>query len=179
MVTDNDDSESVLYVGMIMDRESTKAYLSQLKMIDKRIKCKLEEAEKWRSIAENKSSHISDAKVQTSSKPDKMAEAIIKAMEYERESRILANNLVETKHNLIRQIEGLNNEKHYLFLNMYFVQNMKYKDIQTEMDCTFNNVKKGLRDAVKTFGETYEKEIELYNETTLKVPQDTTIPQKP
>jgi DNA-directed RNA polymerase specialized sigma24 family protein len=47
---------------------------------------------------------------------------------------------------------------------------MKYKDIQSEMDCTFNNVKKSLRDAVKTFGEKYEKEITEYEQTTLKVP---------
>lgn len=153
-----------------MNRESTRAYLSQLKTIDRRIKCKLEEAERWRDIAENRSSHISEIKVQTSSKPDKMAEAVTKAMEYEEESRILASQLVENKHNLIKQIEGLENENHYLILNMYFVRNMKYKDIQTEMDCTFNNVKKSLREAVKTFGEKYEKEIEIYEKTTLKIP---------
>lgn len=156
-----------------MDRERTKAYLSQLKMIDKRIKCKLDEAEKWRGIAENRSSHISEIKVQTSTKPDKMAEAVTRALEYEEESRVLANQLIENKHTLIRQIEGMDDEKHYLILNMYFVQNMKYKDIQREMDCTFNNVKKGLRDAVNTFGEKYEKEIEFYENTTLKIPQNT------
>jgi DNA-directed RNA polymerase specialized sigma24 family protein len=152
-----------------MDKESTRAYLSQLKTIDRRIKCKLEEAERWRDIAENRSSHISEIKVQTSSKPDKMAEAVTRALEYEEESRVLANQLVENKYRLIKQIEGLD-DNHYLILNMYFVQNMKYKDIQSEMDCTFNNVKKSLRDAVKTFGEKYEKEITEYEQTTLKVP---------
>lgn len=161
-----------------MDRESTRAYLSQLKTIDRRIKCKLEEAEKWRSIAQNTTSPIGAVKVQSSSKPDKMAEAITKALEYERESRILAEQLVETKYSLIRQIEGLNDDRYYLILNMYFVQNMKYKDIQTEMDCTFNNVKKSLRDAVKKFGEKYEKEITMYENTVLKLPQDTAIPRK-
>lgn len=171
-------TQSVLYVGLKMDREITRAYLSQLKTIDKRIKCKLEEAEKWRSIAENRSSHVSPVKVQTSSKPDKMAEAITKALEYEQESRELADYLVETKYNLIKQIESVGDDRYYLILNMYFVQNMKYAAIQKEMDCTFNNVKKSLRDAVKTFGEKYEKEITFYENTVLKVPHNISIQDK-
>lgn len=166
----NSGDESALYMGVSMDRENTRAYLSQLKTIDRRIRCKIDEADKWRSIAENRSSHISEVKVQTSSKPDKMAEAITRALEYEQESRDLANHLIETKHSLLRQIEGLNDDKQYLILSMYFVQNMKYRDIQMEMDCTFNNVKKNLRAAIDSFGEKYEKEIDIYTKTTLKVP---------
>lgn len=161
-------------MGLKMDREITRAYLSQLKTIDRRIKCKLEEAEKWRGIAENRSNHISEVKVQTSSKTDKMAEAVTKAMEYEEESRALAERLVETKHHMISQMEGLDNDRHYLILNMYFVQDMTYNKIQTELDCTFNNVKKSLRDAVKAFGDKYEKEIR----ETLKIPQDITTTEK-
>ena len=150
-----------------MDREVTRAYLGQLKTIDGRIKCKLEEAERWRDIAENRSGHIGLVKVQSSPTPDKMAEAITKAIEYERESRMLAEQLVNTKHALIKQIEDIGNDRYYLVLNMYFIRNMKYKDIQNEMDCTFNNVKKSLRDAIASFGEKYEKEIEFYTKNTL------------
>lgn len=155
-----------------MDRENTRAYLSQLKTIDRRIKCKIDEAEKWRSIAENRTSHISDIKVQTTPKPDKMAEAITKALEYEQESRDLANHLIETKHSLLKQIEGLNDDKQYLILSMYFVQNKNYKDIQAEMDCTYNNVKRSLKNAIDNFGEKYEKEVTFYTENVLKIPQN-------
>lgn len=155
-----------------MDRENTRAYLSQLKTIDRRIKCKIDEAEKWRSIAENRTSHISDIKVQTTPKPDKMAEAITRALEYEQESRDLANHLIETKHSLLKQIEGLNDDKQYLILSMYFVQNKNYKDIQAEMDCTYNNVKRSLKNAIDNFGEKYEKEVTFYTENVLKIPQN-------
>lgn len=155
-----------------MDRENTRAYLSQLKTIDRRIKCKIDEAEKWRSIAENRTSHISDIKVQTTPKPDKMAEAITKALEYEQESRDLANHLIETKHSLLKQIEGLNDDRQYLILSMYFVQNKNYKDIQAEMDCTYNNVKRSLKNAIDNFGEKYEKEVTFYTENVLKIPQN-------
>lgn len=141
-----------------MNSAATRAYLNQLKTIDKRIKYKLDEAEKWRNIAENHSSHISEVRVQTSPKPDKMADAIVKALQYEEDSYALADKLVVTKSELIREIDSME-ERHYIILNLAFMQNKTYKEMGAELDCSYNNVKGSLRDAIKAFGEKYENNI--------------------
>lgn len=149
-----------------MNKDITRAYLNRLKTIDKRIKYKLEEAERWRSIAENHSSHLSEDKVQTSPKPDKMADAITNAVQYERDSYDLAARLVGIKHTVEEQIYNME-ESHYAVLSLYFLQNKSYKDMQTELDCSYNNVKGGLRRAIKAFGEKYTEEIKEYETEVL------------
>lgn len=148
------------------ENEMTRAYLNRLKTIDKRIKFKLEEAEKWRSIAENHTSHISEIKVQTSPKPDKMADAVANALLYEQESYALANKLVEQKRIMIDQIFDMD-EKYCPILNLYFMQNKSYKEIETELNYTYNNVKCTLRKSIRAFGEKYAAEIEAYTRETL------------
>lgn len=141
--------------------DKTRAYLNRLKTIDKRIKFKLEEAEKWRGIAENHTSHISEVKVQTSPKPDKMADAVANALQYEQESLKLANDLVEQKKVMIDQIYNMD-EKYCPILNLFFMQNKSYKEIESELDLTFNNVRCTLRKSILAFGDKYSSEIEEY-----------------
>ena len=148
------------------ENERTRAYLNRLKTIDKRINMKLEEAERWRGIAENHTSHISDVKVQSSPKPDKMADAIANALLYEQESYALANELVEQKKVMVDQIFDMD-EKYCPILNLFFMQNKSYKEIQSELNMTFNNVRCTLRKSIKAFGERYSVEISEYIDKTL------------
>ena len=141
--------------------DKTRAYLNRLKTIDKRIKFKLEEAEKWRGIAENHTSHISEVKVQTSPKPDKMADAVANALQYEEESYALANELVEQKKVMIDQIYSMD-EKYCPILNLFFMQNKSYKEIESELNLTYNRVKCTLRQSIKAFGDKYSEEVEGY-----------------
>ena len=143
------------------DTEQTRVYLAQLKSIDKRIKYKLEEAAKWRNIAENHSSHLSDVKVQSSPNQDKMADAIVKAMQFEQDSYALADKMVAVKKAICEQIDSMG-EKDYIMLNLYFVQNKTYKEIESELDCSYNKVKAGLREAIKRFGTKYSEEIKTF-----------------
>ena len=146
--------------------EKTRIYLNRLKTIDKRIKMKLEEAERWREIAENHSPHLSDIKVQSSPKPDKMAEAVANALQYEQESYDLANDLVKQKKVMVDQIYDMD-ERYCTILNLFFMQNKRYKEIESELDITFNNVRCTLRKSIIAFGEKYSKEIDEYIDTKL------------
>ena len=145
------------------DTELTRAYLNQLKTIDKRIKFKLEEAEKWRGIAENHSSHISDVKVQTTPKPDKMAEAITNALQYEQDSYNLAKELIALKKHITSQVESME-EKNYVILYLFFIQGKTYKDIGRELDISNNGVKASIREAVRKFGIKFAEEISVFGE---------------
>ena len=86
---------------------NAREYLWQLKNIDKRIEDKMDEAQRWRDIAENTTSKLSKDKVQTSPKPDKMADAITNAVMYEQESEEIAKKLTEFKHKVTLQIDEI------------------------------------------------------------------------
>ena len=87
---------------------NTKTYLSQLWNIDKRIKDKLSEADKWMEIAYGrsigKSKEIKHDTIQTSHEPDKIADAVVKSIDYYHEAVELSKDMVEKKHTIEKQI---------------------------------------------------------------------------
>ena len=134
---------------------NAREYLWQLKNIDKRILDKLEEAQKWRDIAENTTSKLSDDKVQTTPKPDKMADAITNAIQYERESEELARRLTEFKHKVTLEIDDIDDIRHYDALKMFFVKDMTYVDMQSELDRSYRHVRREVDTAIDVFGKKY------------------------
>lgn len=139
---------------------TAKEYLWQLKNIDKRIKDKMDEAQRWRDIAENTTSKLSDDKVQTSSKPDKMADAITNAVQYERESMELARKLTDFKHHVTLQIDDIEDIRCYDVLKMFFVRDMKIVDIRSELDRSDRHVRREIDKSIEVFGKKYADEIE-------------------
>lgn len=139
---------------------NAREYLWQLKNIDKRISDKMEEAQRWRDIAENVTSRISKDKVQTTPKPDKMADAIVNAVQYERESEEIAKKLTEFKHSVTMQIDRIDDIRHYDALKMFFVKDMTYVQMQAHMDKSYRHVRREVDKAVDAFGTMYAEEIE-------------------
>ena len=146
-----------MYVGVGM---TAREYLWQLKHIDKRIEHKIEEAQKWRDIATNVSSRISDEKVQTTHQPDKMANAIVNAVEYERESEEMARKLTDFKHKVTLQIDKIEDVRYYDVLKYFFVMDLTYVDIQSKMDRSYRHVRREVDKAIEEFGRVYADEIE-------------------
>ena len=139
---------------------NAKEYLWQLKNIDKRIKDKMDEAQRWRDIAENTTSKLSEDKVQTTPKPDKMADAIVNAVQFERESEQIAKKLTEFKHHVTMQIDRIDDIRHYDALKMFFVRNMTYVQMQAQMDKSYRHVRREVDRAIEAFGTIYAEEIE-------------------
>lgn len=139
---------------------NAREYLWQLKNIDKRIKDKMDEAQRWRDIAENTTARIDEDKVQTTLKPDKMADAITNAVQYERESEALARRLTEFKHHVTLQIDNIDDIRHYDALKMFFVKDMTYVQMQAQMDKSYRHVRREVDRAIDVFGSMYSDEIE-------------------
>lgn len=133
------------------DRE----YLSQLKNIDRRIKDKLEEEQKWRDIATNTTSKLSDMKVQTSKDPDPMGTAITKAVQYQRECAELAVQLVDLKNTITMQIDNVGDDKTYNILKMLFVQGKDYSEVAVELKRSYRHTVREIDTAIKKFGDKY------------------------
>lgn len=133
------------------DRE----YLNQLKNIDRRIKDKIEEEQRWRDIATNTTSKLSDMKVQTTKDPDPMGTAISKAVTYQRECAELAAKLVELKNTITMQIDGIDDSKTYMILKMVFVQERDYSEVAVELKRSYRHTVREIDNAIKKFGDKY------------------------
>ena len=134
-------------------------YLWQLKNIDKRIADKMEEAQRWRDISENVTAKLNKDKVQTTPKPDKMADAIVNAIQYERESEELARKLAEFKNMVSHMIDDIDDIRYYEVLKKFFIFDMKYADIQSAMDRSYRHVRRELDKAIEFFGNKYSDVI--------------------
>lgn len=98
---------------------NAKSFLSQLSKLDKMIENKLVEVEQWKRIATGMSGGNSGDKVKSSSKPDKMAEAVAKYVDIEREINADIDRLIETKKDVINVIEMLNAVEYDLMHKVY------------------------------------------------------------
>lgn len=129
----------------------TKTYLGQLKNIDRRIKDKIEEAEKWKYIAVGTSSGMESDKVQTSPRYDKMGDAVSLAVDYEKESRELARRLTLLKHKVIEQIDQMESELFYNILKEYYIKNMSLAQISVELGYSYRQTTRFYREALISF----------------------------
>lgn len=143
---------------------NTKEYLGQMRNIDRFIKDKLEEAEKWRAIAENMTGNLNEICVQTTKQPDKMANAVIKLVDLLRESDEEALSLINIKETIIKQIDELYRmgfDKDYMILKSYYVQERSLAYIALDSQYSYKQTKRNYEKAIRrfesVFGEKYLK----------------------
>lgn len=141
---------------------TTKEYLGQMRNIDRFIKDKLEEAEKWRAIAENMTGNLNEICVQTTKQPDKMANAVIKLVDLLRESDEEALYLINIKETIIKQIDELYRmgyDKDYMILKSYYVQERSLAYIALDSQYSYKQIKRNYEKAIQRFesifGDTY------------------------
>lgn len=101
---------------------TAKEYLSQIKLLDIKIRQKQEEKEHLRMLARgNKSPILSKDKVQTSSHGQSMEDALIKCADLEREIEQMILEFVIKRHKIIDQIQQLNDAKYVELLQLKYV----------------------------------------------------------
>ena len=111
---------------MVMD---AKNYLRQVENIDLRIQNKLIEQQQWRDIALGITASVGGERVQSSKSQQKMADAIEKCVDMEKEIDALIDRLVETKRDVIATIEKLDNPTEYDVLHKRYIQFLSLQDI--------------------------------------------------
>lgn len=134
---------------------TTKQYLGQLSNIDRRIKDQMSEYRKWIDIATSTSSNNSGERVQSSGSHDKMADAVIKAIEYSKEANEEATRLTELKHTISRQICSIKDEEHYNILYEYFVEDRQIKELRLNKDYSYKHLRRLLSEAMNHFEDLY------------------------
>lgn len=111
-----------------MSEMRAKDYLQQLKKLDAIIKNKMIEKEQWRDIALGITARTDGERVQSSGSQQKMANAIDKCIDIEREIDEMIDRLYDLKQEIIKTIEQLNATE-YDVLHKRYVQDMNFAEI--------------------------------------------------
>ena len=105
-------------------------YLGQIRKLDLLVKNKMLEKQQWKEIALGTTSNMSGVKVQSSGSHQKMADAVNRYIDIEREIDAAIDALVDKKREIISVIEQLNATE-YDVLHKLYVQG---KDLQAVAD---------------------------------------------
>lgn len=114
-----------------------KDFLLQVKKLDKMIENKLVEVQQWKDIANNTTADMSGDRVQTSGNPHKIADAIARYIDLEKEINQCIDDLINTKKGVISVIEQLNATE-YDILHKVYIQNIPLYDVAEKYDRTYS-----------------------------------------
>ena len=105
-------------------REKSEAqhYLSQVELIDSIINNKLIEQRQWREVALGITANMGGERVQSCGSPSKMADAVEKCVDMEREIDGYIDRLIDTKRDVIQTLEQLSNPTFYNLLHKRYIQ---------------------------------------------------------
>ena len=106
----------------------SKDYLKQLEKLDTMIQNKLIERAQWKAIALNVTSHSDGERVQSSGSQQKMADAVDRCVDMEREIDSLVDRLIDLKREITQIIEQLNTAE-YDVLHKLYIQGMTFDEV--------------------------------------------------
>lgn len=109
-------------------QNKAKDFLRQLKKLDKMIENKLIEKEQWRSIATGTTAQMGSERVQSSGSQQKMADAVGRYIDIEKDIDECIDKLIDAKKDVISVIEQLNTTD-YDLLHKVYVQFMSLYDV--------------------------------------------------
>jgi uncharacterized Ntn-hydrolase superfamily protein len=115
----------------VRKKSEAQLYLEKVEMIDSIIKNKLIEQRQWKDVALGITANMGGERVQSSGSKSKMADAVEKCVDIEREIDSLVDKLIDTKKEVIQTIEQLNSPIEYNVLHMRYIQ---FKDLQSIAD---------------------------------------------
>lgn len=114
-----------------------KCFLRQIEKLDRMIKNKVVEQEQWRSIAMGTTAPMGGERVQSSGSKQKMADAVERFVEIEKEINKSIDTLVDTKNDVIGVIEQLKTIE-YDILHKLYVQYMSLYDVADIYDKSYS-----------------------------------------
>ena len=114
-----------------MKNQNAKKYLEQVKKLDLLIENKLAEKAQWYGIATNTVGSVSGDRVQSSGNPQKMADAVGRYVDMEKDIDRAIDNFVDKKREIISVIEQLPPTE-YDLLHKVYVQYKFLQDVATE-----------------------------------------------
>ena len=115
-------------------KSQAQIFLEQVEMLDTIIENKLIEQRQWRDLALNITANMDGERVQSSGTKSKMAEAIDRCIDIEREIVDAVNALVEKKQEIVRILEKVNSPTGYRILHRRYIQQIDLSDIADKLN---------------------------------------------
>lgn len=112
---------------------NAKTYLKQLAKLDRLIENKMIEKARWRDVALGVVNRSEGERVQSSGSQQKMADALDKSVDIEREIAQKIDELIDKRQEVISTIEQLNAVE-YDLLHKVYVQYLTLKDVAHAYD---------------------------------------------
>ena len=110
-------------------KSRTQRMLEQVEMIDSIVKNKLIEKQQWMDIALGITANMGGERVQSSGTQSKMADAINRCIDIEREIDEAVDRLVDTKRGVIAILEKLESPTEYRILHDRYIKFMSLQEI--------------------------------------------------
>ena len=110
-------------------KSRTQRMLEQVEMIDSIVKNKLIEKQQWMDIALGITANMGGERVQSSGTQSKMADAINRCIDIEREIDEAVDRLVDTKRGVIALLEKLESPTEYRILHDRYIKYMSLQEI--------------------------------------------------
>lgn len=114
-----------------------KEYVEQIRKLDTLINNKLTESQQWFDLAMNITPKADGERVQSSGNQQKMASAIEKCIDIERETNALIDTYISKKKEIIKTIEQLP-EAEYDVLHKIYVQYKTLYEVADERDIAYS-----------------------------------------
>lgn len=122
-------------------KRNAQVYLEEVELLDARIKNKLIEQTQWKEIALSITANMEGERVKSSTTTkSKMADAVAKCVDMEREIDSLIDYLIDLKKDVIQTLEMLDNATEYKLLHLRYIQYVPLKDIADMWDWEYTNV---------------------------------------
>ena len=116
---------------------NSKSYLLQIRKLDTLINNKLAEVDHWKSVACSTSTYSEGERVQSSGNKQKMASAVERYIDIQKEINADIDRLIDLKQEVIKTIEALP-EKEYDVLHKVYVQGMTFDEIADSADRSYS-----------------------------------------
>ncbi len=114
-----------------------KEFLGQLKKLDKLIQNKLIEKNQWKMIATGTTAQMGGERVQSSGSQQKMADAVGRYVDIEKDIDKVIDKLIDTKQDVINVIEQLDAAE-YDLLHMVYVQYLTLYEVADIYDKSYS-----------------------------------------
>ncbi|GHU90032.1 hypothetical protein FACS1894217_08860 [Clostridia bacterium] len=123
-----------------MNNISAKEFLSQAYRIDQRINSKLEQIQSLRDLANKATATLTDMPSSGTRNVSRMEDIIIKMVDLENEINADINGLVDTKHQIVTAIKGVNNPEYQTLLELRYLCFKTWDEIAVTMNYGIDNI---------------------------------------
>ena len=142
----------------------TKQYLSQIKRLDRQIQNKLSELYNLKMMASSISVSNEGERVQTSGNKDQLGAVVAKIVDMEKEVDKMVDLFVDTRSEIISQIDSMDDLDSYDILSMRYVSGKTFHEISEKTGWSIRKVfslhGKALLEFEKKYGREYLENVQ-------------------